>query len=56
VFASNIRLAMSGDNFKKLVSSAKRLVKKNVSRGKSFMYKEETARAPKHFLEEHHML
>ena len=28
---------MSGDDFKKLVSSAKRLVKKDVSRGKSFI-------------------
>ena len=33
VFASSVRLAMSGDDFKKLVSSAKRLVKKDVARG-----------------------
>ena len=37
VFASSIRLAMSGDDFKKLVSSAKRLVKKDVARGESFI-------------------
>ena len=37
VFASSIRLAMSGDDFRKLVSSAKRLVKKDVARGKSFI-------------------
>ena len=37
VFASSIRLAMSGNDFKKLVSSAKRLVKKMLHRGKSFI-------------------
>ena len=37
VFASSIRLAMSGNDFKKLVSSAKRLVKKILHRVKSFI-------------------
>ena len=37
VFASSIRVAMSEDDSKKLVSSAKRLVKKDVARGKSFI-------------------
>jgi len=34
VFALSIRLAMSGEDFKKLVSSAKKLVKKDVAMGK----------------------
>ena len=35
VFASSIRLALSGDDFKKL--AAKKLVKKILNRGKSFI-------------------
>ena len=46
---------MSGDDFKKLVASAKRLVKKMLL-GANRLYKAETAGALENFLEERHML
>ena len=48
VFTSSIGLARSEDDFKKLVSSATRLVKKDVA---NRLYKGETAVALEHFHE-----
>ena len=47
VFASSVRLSIPGDDSKRLVSSAKRLVKKKILLGANRLLKEETAGGPR---------